>query len=196
MASEIAKGLAGKMKKELGDMDHSVAKLESSGPFSFGNKAVKRGKRIVIPANMFRAAHFLTIWDWEVCIPTKGDKPRVMLRETRTLSGVDLLGKQVNEKTYRPDRKNGQQAWEEAYSQTIADRKAPLGECDQTLIYADAPGFYAVIGALGKAAGFLESFTLKVEQELEVISARKTIAKLEWSHTISMDKNGNINATP
>ena len=155
-----------------------------AGPFKFANTAFG-AEGMSFPAGTWVAGHFLFFVDWEICEEAGacGLRAKETLRFQR--EGGDPQSKDVPWKT--PSLGNG---W------TKALRKRPVGGCNKTLIYADAPGWFAQTRPVQNtpAAGV----NLTVDETLEVFNVRTgDIVDTQQVHVeISIDRAGNLSASP
>jgi len=75
-------------------------------------------------------------------------------------------------------------------------RKRPLGECNETLIYVDAPGSAAITKPIPPAST-TAGFILTADEKIEVVDARgNTISEIKVHIEVGVDKTGKLSASP
>jgi hypothetical protein len=117
----------------------TVPMLTAAGPFSQLNEAVPN-----VPAGIQKLAFFMFFVDWDICeTPARdGDDGKCHLFLDETGSSVTWTTHGGNPKVIKIGKNEGELVagrgdW------TVDDRNPPLGACDKTLIYVDAPGWKA-----------------------------------------------------
>lgn len=151
---------------------------DRSGPFSFDNPAYTVGQQN-IPASVLRAGHFMIFHDWEIAEERAGEA-HIRVTETLTVKQDRQPQRIIRVPAATPPKGD---KW------TTDTRVTPLGECDTTLIYVDAPGSAALIQPLAgqQPAGF----SLKVDQTVEVLdNANKVVDTKQWSLKIAVSAAG------
>jgi hypothetical protein len=155
-----------------------------SGPFSYPSAAFQAGG-MSFGAGTWVAGNFLVFVSWDIC---EADGPcGFRMKETTQLQrdGGQLQIKNVPMKT--PSIGN---SW------TKDPLKQPVGGCNKSLIYVDAPGGFAqTVPVQGTPAA---GFTLRVDETLEVfdVPTGKTVGAEPLHLEIGIDKTGTLSASP
>lgn len=158
----------------------TIPRFSTTGPFAVGNQKSLIFSNEPIPGNSFFAVHFLFFIDFEI---DESSGPCTMeLEESGSSFWRKLDGTTANvvtiKRTGPPD----------GYAIKSA-RRSPLGCCDKTYIYVDAPGNLVFKGT-EHVMGWGEHTHIKAT--LRVKDKSTTVSASSYEVTIDGDSGGNI----